>query len=101
MIGTPPTQTTGAARRGGDGLDVGVMVRVPVVGVIVIGQQAVQVQQQRALAGPVRADQADALAFRHREAHPAQRRAAVAVAVVQVADLDRGAHRQPRAHIAP
>ena len=82
-------------------LDVGVMVRVPVVGVIVIGgSRPLRCSSSVLLPaplGPIRPTHSPSAT---EKLTPRSAGRAVAVAEVQVADLDRGAHRHPRAHIA-
>ena len=72
------------------------------VGGRALGQEAVQVEQQRGLARAVAADEAHALAVRDGEGDAVQRVASARVAVGQPIDGDgvHGRYRPPRASIA-
>ena len=70
------------------------------VPVELLRQKAVQVQQQRGLAGAIGPEQPHAFALRHAETDPAQRLRAVVITVAEIGDLDGGVHFHPRAHMA-
>ncbi len=65
-----------------------------------LGQQPVEVEQQRGLAGAVGTDERHAFAFGHVESDVVKGGRAVGVAVAEAPDLQRVHVLQPRAHIA-
>ena len=65
-----------------------------------LGENSVEMLEQGGFAGTVRTDQPNAFTRADLEADALQSLVAIRIIVTEIADFNRGVHRQPRAHIA-